>query len=343
MPGILKTTLSGRGVRVMLMILTIISITAALQLAQQILAPMSFALVLGIVVSPLADKLAHFGVPRLVIALSLLLICTLFVATVMLLIEPVVNVLIEELPRIKAVMSSLIGKASSLLRGIETISEEIENTVGAEAVEPQTAIPSVGDALWLAPSFVSQVFIFMGTLFFYTLTRDDLYRLTGPLYDRLKHADKAVARYFAAITVVNTGLGAVTAVVLMAAGVEYAILWGLAAALLNYVLYLGPLLIMVGLAIAGALQFHGLYAVLPPILFLIINLAEANIVTPMMVGNRLAVNPLLIFLAIVFGLWLWGPIGAFVALPLLLWLGVMLDTRDNRPAQQLDDPLHKVI
>ncbi|WP_323781392.1 AI-2E family transporter [Leisingera sp.] len=327
----------------MLMILTVISITAALQHAQQVLAPMSFALVLGIVVSPLADKLARFGVPRLAVALSLLLACTLFVATAILLIEPVVNALIEELPRIRSVVSSLVDQASSLLRGIETISEEIENTVGADTVEPQTAIPSVGNALWLAPSFLSQVFIFVGTLFFFTLTRDDLYRLTGALYGRLKHADKIVARYFAAITVVNAGLGVVTAAVLMAAGVEYAVLWGLAASLLNYVLYLGPLLIMIGLAIAGALQFHGLYAVLPPILFLFINLTEANIVTPLMVGNRMALNPLLVFLAIIFGLWLWGPIGAFVALPLLLWLGVMLDPRHSLPEKQMEDPLEKIL
>ncbi|WP_245602923.1 AI-2E family transporter [Leisingera methylohalidivorans] len=327
----------------MLMILTVISITAALQHAQQVLAPMSFALVLGIVVSPLADKLARFGVPRLAVALSLLLACTLFVATAILLIEPVVNALIEELPRIKSVISSLVDQASSLLRGIETISEEIENTVGADSVEPQAAIPSVGNALWLAPSFLSQVFIFVGTLFFFTLTRDDLYRLTGAMYGRLKHADKAVARYFAAITVVNAGLGVMTAAVLMAAGVEYAVLWGLAASLLNYVLYLGPLLIMIGLAIAGALQFHGLYAVLPPILFLFINLTEANIVTPLMVGNRMAMNPLLVFLAIIFGLWLWGPIGAIVALPLLLWLGVMLDPRHSLPEKQVDDPLEKIL
>lgn len=343
MSGILENVLSGRGVRVMLMILTIIGITAALHLAQQVLAPMSFALVLGVVVSPLADKLARYGVPRLAIALSLLILSTLFVAVILLLIEPLINVLIEELPRIKSVMGALIDQASSLLRGIETISQEIEESVGAEAVEPQTAIPSVGDALWLAPSFVSQVFIFVGTLFFFTLTRNDLYRLTGPLEIRLKHADTVVAKYFAAITLVNTGLGAVTAAALIALGVEYALIWGLAAALLNYVLYLGPLLIAVSLAIAGLLQFHGLFAVLPPLAFLLINLTEANIVTPLVVGQRMAINPLLIFLAIVFGLWLWGPVGAFVTLPLLLWLGVLLAPQPGAADEPAQDPLNKVI
>ncbi|MCB4454139.1 AI-2E family transporter [Leisingera sp. McT4-56] len=343
MPGVLTTALSGRGVRVMLLILTVIAVTTALQLAQQILAPMSFALVLGVVVSPLADKLARHGVPRLVIALSLLLLSTMFVAVILLLIEPLINVLIEELPRIKAVMARLIGEASHLLRGIETISQEIEESVGAEAVEPQTAIPSVGDALWLAPSFVSQVFIFVGTLFFFTLTRNDLYRLTGPLKDRLKHADTVVARYFAAITLVNAGLGAATAAAMMALGVEYALLWGLAAGLLNYVLYLGPLLVASGLALAGILQFHGAYAVLPPLAFLALNMAEANIVTPLVVGQRMAINPLLIFLSIVFGLWLWGPVGAFVTLPLLLWLGVLLEPRPGAADDTADDPLQKVV
>lgn len=324
MSGFLDTILSGRGVRVMLLILTIISITVSLHLAQQILAPMSFALVLGVVVSPLADRLARHGVPRVVIALALLLLSTVFVATIMLLIEPIVNVLIRELPRIKFVAMGLIDHASQLLRGIETISQEIEQSVGAEAVEPQTAIPSVRDALWLAPSFVSQVFIFVGTLFFFTLTRNDLYRQMGALENRLQRADKIVSSYFAAITLVNTGLGVVTAIVMMALGVEYAMLWGLAAGLLNFVLYLGPLLITVGLAIAGMVQFHGAYAFLPPLLFFAINLAEANFATPLVVGQRMAVNPLVVFLAIVFGLWLWGPIGAFVALPVLLWLGVLL-------------------
>ncbi|MBY6141493.1 AI-2E family transporter [Leisingera daeponensis] len=343
MPGYLKTVLSGRGVRVMLMILTVISITAALQLAQQILAPMSFALVLGVVVSPLADRLSRHGVPRLAIALSLLVASTLFVAVILLLIEPLIGVLIEELPRIKTVMARLIDQASSLLRGIETISQEIEESVGAESVEPQTAIPSVGDALWLAPSFVSQVFIFIGTLFFFTLTRNELYDLTGPLKPRLKHADKVVSRYFAAITLVNTGLGAVTAAAMMALGVEYALLWGLAAGLLNYILYLGPLLITAGLVLAGILQFHGAYAVLPPLAFLLINLTEANVVTPLVVGQRMSMNPLLIFLVIVFGLWLWGPVGAFVALPLLLWLSVLLEPQPGAMDQPGGDPLRKVI
>ena len=320
----LTALLGDRAARIMLLMLAAIAAVAALQYAQTILAPMVFAIVLGIVVSPLAERLTRIGVPRPAIATAVLALTTLCIGVALLLIEPLVALLIDELPRIKLVAASWLDRVSGILRGIETISKEIEDSVGAEDVEPQTAIPTVSDALWLAPSFLSQMIIFVGTLFFFVLTRNDLYARTGTLEPQLRKADRIVARYFAAVTLINAGLGILTAVVLMAAGVKYAVLWGLAAGLLNFVMYLGPMMVILGLTIAGILQFYGAMAFLPPFLFLVINMIEANFVTPMVVGRRLDLNPLVVFVAIVFGLWLWGPIGAIVALPMLLWLGVMI-------------------
>jgi predicted PurR-regulated permease PerM len=316
--------LSQRAARVMLALLAAIALVAALHLAQHILAPTVFALVLGIVISPVADRLYGLGVPRLAVAVLLLVATLALIGLALLLVEPLFSLLIDELPRIKVAVAGWIETASGLLRGIETISAEIENSVGAQAAQPQTAVPSVRDALWLAPGFAAQVFIFVGVLFFFVLTRSELYAGTGPMEQRFRRADRAVARYFAAVTLVNIGLGVVTAMVLTAAGVNYAVLWGLAAALLNFILYLGPMMIIAGLTIAGLVQFSGAQAFLPPFLFLLLNLTEANFVTPLVVGKRLAMNPLLIFTAIVFGLWLWGPVVAIVALPGLLWAGVVM-------------------
>ena len=319
------TLQSDKAARLFLLILTIIGVVAALQLGQTVLAPVTFALVLGVVVSPVADKLGDFGVPRLVIAVGLLILTSSLIGAALLLIGPLVEVLIDELPRIKAVAAAWLETASNVLRGIETISKEIEESVGGESTEEtETAIPSVTDALYLAPSFVSQVFIFVGTLFFFVLTRNDIYERAGSSAEHLHKADRAVSRYFGAVTLVNIGLGVVTGAVMMALGVEYAMLWGLAAAVMNYILYLGPMMIVIGLTIAGMIQFVGATAFLPPLAFLLINFTEANFVTPIVVGRRLAMNPLIVFLAIIFGLWIWGPVGAIVALPVLLWFGVLL-------------------
>ncbi|QBF33998.1 AI-2E family transporter [Thalassococcus sp. S3] len=320
----LQNLLSERAVRIALLILAAISLTAALKFAQSIFAPIVFALVLGIVVSPVAERLTKAGVPRVAIAVFLLLLTTGFMGALIMLADPLLTTLAEQLPRLKLAAEEWIAMISNLMRGIETISQEIENSVGADALEPQGSIPSVSDALWLAPNFAAQVFVFMGTLFFFVLTRDDLYAATGPLESQLKRADRAVSRYFGAVTLVNTGLGIVTTFVLMAIGVDYAPLWGLAAGLLNFILYLGPMMIVLGLLMAGVVQFSGPMSLLPPAAFLLINLTEAQFVTPMVVGQRLALSPLAVFLSIVFGLWLWGPVGAIVALPVLLWFGVLM-------------------
>lgn len=320
----LTTALSEKAGRVLLLIMAFIAVTAALHYAKPVVAPVVFALVVGVVVSPLAERLSKLGIPSVAIAVTVLLVATALVGAAVLLINPLVGTLVDQLPRIRQSADELLDTLSNMLRGIETITKEIEDSVGAEPVDPQGGIPSVRDALWLAPNFAAQVFIFMGTLFFFVLTRDDLYASAGEWKDRLGQADRAVARYFGAVAAVNAGLGTVTGLVLMALGVEYAALWGLLAGVLNFILYLGPILMIGGLLLAGLVQFSGAMSFLPPVAFLLINLAEAQFVTPLVVGRRLQLSPLVVFLAIVFGLWLWGPVGAIVALPVLLWLGVLM-------------------
>ncbi len=316
----------------MLAILTGIASITALYLARSIVAPITFALVLGVVVAPLADKLEKVGCPRVISASALLFVTSTVIVAAFLLLEPLLSTLVEQLPAIKRELRSWVAAMSEFIRGIETLGREIEETVGADgAAETESALPSVMDALWLAPNFGSKILIFIGTLFFFVLTRPELYAAAGPLKERLYLADRAVYRYFAAVTSVNIGLGTVTAVALGLIGINDAVIWGVAAGLLNFVLYLGPLMILTGLLIAGLTQFGGAAALLPPLVFLAINLSEAQFVTPAFVGQRLQVNPLVVFIAIIFGLWLWGPVGAIVALPILLWFGVLMNPKVMSP------------
>lgn len=315
----------------MLLIITITLIGAVLHVAQAVLAPALFALVVGVVISPLADRLDRAGVPRLGIAFSLLVAATglLFLAFVAL--EPLMTSMANELPEIRAEIDRLVESASGFIRGIETLSAELEETVGVQDPDRGSTpdIPTIMDAIWLAPNFGAAFLIFVGTLFFFVLTRADLYRAAGRQSEALFRADRAVARYFAAVSLVNVGLGVATALAMTLLGLNNALLWGLMATLLNYILYLGPLTIALGLLVAGILQFDGAMSLLPPLVFIVLNVSEAQFVTPSIVGQRLAINPLAVFLAIVFGLWLWGPVGAIVALPVSLWVGVLLKPRQH--------------
>jgi predicted PurR-regulated permease PerM len=185
----------------------------------------------------------------------------------------------------------------------------------------------------LAPSLLGQSLTFAGTLFFFLIGRGQIYdfvtqRLSAPdrravTSNRLRDAEAQVSRYFLTITATNAGLGLATAAALIAIGLPDAALWGALAFALNFIVYLGPAILAIGLVVAGIAVFDGPMVMLPAAAFLALNLIEGQFVTPAIVGNRLAVNPLVVFLSIIFGIWLWGPIGGIVAIPVLLWLRVL--------------------
>lgn len=318
---------------VMLFILTLFAAGGIMIWARPVLAPMCFALVVGIVASPLADRLHDWGVPRIAVAAALLILTSGSLVLGFVLLEPLLSAMAARLPEIRAEIEGWVQSASGLIRGLETLSNEIEQTVGAASDSDDAApeLPTVMDALWLAPDLGASVLIFAGTLFFFMLTRADLYGAAGRFSETLFKADRAVARYFMAVSIVNVTLGVAVAVVMSLIGLNNAVLWGLAAGLLNFILYLGPLTILFGLLVTGMVQFGGAYALLPPLAFLCLNIIEAQFVTPGFVGQRLRISPLAVFVAIVIGLWLWGPVGAIVALPLTLWLAVLLNARGPAP------------
>ncbi|MGR3496925.1 AI-2E family transporter [Citreimonas sp.] len=332
--------LSDKAQRIMIAILAAVATTAALYFARQILAPIVFGLVVGVVASPVAAWMRARGLPNVLSAAALLLGATTVIALAFLAVAPLISALVARLPQIMIEIRGWVEAVSGALRGIESLSEEIERTVGTGGggEEGAQAIPTMMDALWAAPDFGAQVLIFMGTLFFFTLARDDLYRAAGAVAETLDRADRAVSRYFAAVTMINIGLGVTVGAAMAGIGVNYAILWGLVAAIMNFVLYLGPLLVALGLLAAGLVQFGGAFALLPPLTFLAINLTEAQFVTPAFVGQQLHMSPLFVFLAIVFGLWLWGPVGAIVALPVAVWLGALLAGVDYSPSRPMKKP-----
>lgn len=132
---------------------------------------------------------------------------------------------------------------------------------------------------------------------------------------------RALSRYILTVTVINAGLGAVTALVLWLLGVEDALLWGALVGLLNYAPYVGPIVAMCMLAIAGAVQYGlNISSLVPVAAFFLINLVEAQFITPTILGQHMRLNPLVLILWLVIWGWLWGPVGVLLAVPLLVCL-----------------------
>jgi predicted PurR-regulated permease PerM len=128
-----------------------------------------------------------------------------------------------------------------------------------------------------------------------------------------------VSRYLLSITAINAGLALAVTLALWAIGVPQPALWGALAGILNYVMYVGPAIMATMLFVVGLGTFDSLSsALLPPIVYLSINLLEAQVVTPMVIGRAMTLNPFAVLLALTFWIWIWGPIGGFVAIPAML-------------------------
>ena len=138
--------------------------------------------------------------------------------------------------------------------------------------------------------------------------------------------ERDLSTFLFTVAIINTVLGSVVAFGLYLIGMPNPILWGIMVGLLNFIPYLGAL---VGVAIVGLVAFISfdstLHALAAPALYFTINAIEGNLVTPMIMGRRLTLNPVAIFISLTFWGWMWGVMGALLAVPLLVAFKIVCD------------------
>ncbi len=313
---------------VCLVTLTIIISLVALHQARDLIAPVLSALLLGIVMTPLSDFWDKLRIPAAIAASLSVLVAIAVIFALLLVLEPYISQAISQGPVIREELRATVDELRRLLRGLEQISNDMAaaiepNGSGSSEEEPM-ALPSLTDALFYAPQFLAQFLIFTGTLYFFLLARNAVYdwlseNIAALAKSDLRRAASQVSRYVLTISAINLSFGALVTVVMQLIGMPTPVVWGLLAFVLNFVLYLGPAILIAMLTVTGIVVFDGAASFLPPALYIAMNATEAQFVTPTLVGKSLAVNPLLVFLSLVFWLWLWGPIGGIIAIPLLIW------------------------
>jgi predicted PurR-regulated permease PerM len=135
-----------------------------------------------------------------------------------------------------------------------------------------------------------------------------------------------ISNYLFSVSLINIGLGLLVSAGLYFMGVPDAAIWGIFAAVLNFVPYFGPIAGVLVLAAVGLLAFDTLWqALLPPAWYLLLHLLEANLVTPVLLGRRFTLNPVVIFVSLIFWTWLWGVPGALLSVPILVSIKVVCD------------------
>jgi predicted PurR-regulated permease PerM len=135
-----------------------------------------------------------------------------------------------------------------------------------------------------------------------------------------------ISMFLFTITVINTCFGCLIGLAMWCIGMPNPVLWGFVAALLNFIPYFGPLSGVMILLVSGQVAFDSVgLGLVPAAIYLVMHALESNLLTPMILGHRLTLNPVVIFVSLIFWTWLWGIPGALLAIPMLMMIKILCD------------------
>lgn len=308
---------------------------AAIELARPVLLPAVSGVVVGMMLGPLSARAARLGVPSPVTALALLaMVITVFYLVVVLLAAPVV----EWIGRAPEVGTMLREKLHFLDRPMAAL-DDLRKAVspqGDGALKVDTGTNLLAPLLIFVTPAVGQMIIFVGTLFFFLLGRTELRRYLVAMFEErdarlrtlriLNDVERSLTGYLSVVAVINLAVGLAAFAIALATGLPSPLAWGVLGFVLNFVPYLGAVIMELVMFAVGVVSFPTLgHALVPPLLYLAFTTIEGHFITPAIMGYRLTVSPLTVFLALVFWTWMWGPVGAFLAVPLLIVAMVVIN------------------
>jgi predicted PurR-regulated permease PerM len=215
--------------------------------------------------------------------------------------------------------------------------EEITDMGGDEAVQVEVKQASLGESLFGGTTEVLSGAILVSILLFFTLSAGDLFLVKAvKALPRLQDKKRAVqiardtedqmSSYLATVTLINAAFGLMVGLAMHWLGMPNPVLWGVLAGVTNFIPYLGALLCMAVLAVVALVQFDALGSALAVVaVFFVLNLVESYLLTPLVVGRQLSLNPVAVFVGVLFWGWIWGVVGALLAVPILAMAKIFCD------------------
>ena len=312
----------------------LIAIPFALRSGAEFFMPVTAALVIAIALVPLLEWFERRGVPsKLAAGLCVIVFLLLAMFAIGSIVVPATDWVAEvptKIGKVRSALEPVFDLYKNLDRFIgRTLSQIAVTQDGTRAVRIENTNSMLGLLTTSAPHLIIQLFFALLVIFFFlagwTTMRKKTIVSRGSFEGALTTARviqqvvDATSTYIGTITLINIGLGTLTALVLWWLGMPSPVMWGGIVAVANYVPYLGPIVCALLLFLGGLMTYPDVWgALLPPAAFVGFHLIEANFFTPMVVGHRLTISPLSILVSLSFWAWVWGTTGALLAVPLLI-------------------------
>jgi predicted PurR-regulated permease PerM len=311
-----------------------------LYFTRDFLLPIILALLLTFLLRPAVRALKRIKIPE-VVGAALVLIVLLGVAgygTVRLSI-PAAEWMYKAPERLRKIelrvqpLRKLLDEASKAAEELKRIA----TTGTKDAVEVEIKRPSFTDAVLTGTQEVLIKSSVMFILLYFLLASGDLFqRKLGRLFSEeskktrileiTREVEQQISRYLVTVTIINTSMGILLGIGMYLLGMPNPVLWGVMAGFLVFIPYVGPLIGISIVSLVALLTFDSLGRILlVPAIYLALETLQGQILTPMILGFRLALNPVAIFISLIFWGWIWGITGALLAVPILTVFKIFCD------------------
>lgn len=320
--------------------LLVLAVLAVLYLAADLFIPIAFAILVNLLLSPVVQALQRIGSPPAVSAMVLIVTLLVALAAIIASLAVPAEEWLQQAPTTLRELQEQIRLADGHFAGIQQLAEEVDQLAATDTPTAQSVVVQGPGILENLLGGVPAVIAFVGMvvfLSFFLLAAGDnlLRRITRcgrtwterrRIVSIARQTQIDLSRYLLTVTAINASLGAVVALTMYLLDVPNPLLWGAVTTLLNFAPYVGAMTMTAVLAVVGLTTFDSLGdALTVPLAFLVLTVIEGQLVTPSLLGRRMSLNPLVVFLSVISWGWLWGIAGALMAVPIVTSLKVVCD------------------
>lgn len=343
---------SRRGLFAAVVILTVLAVGFTLFLAKSLLVPLTYAIILNMLFSPAVRWLSRTGLPT---AASAAIITLALIGGLAFGIGELAGPVQRWTDAAPRTLDSVRGKLQRLLEPIQEVQESAEQVEKAarpvtqeDAERVVVQDPSISSQIFVITTrFVVGLFEVLVLLYFLLAAGEmflqKLVHVLPQIADKKKavriarETEQSLSRYLVTVAFVNVIEGVVVTGAMYLLGMPTPLLWGAAVVVAEFVPYLGAIALMLVMTLQALATFDTVgHALLVPGSFILINILQAYLLTPLIVGHRLSLNPVAVVVGVMFWYWLWGIPGAFIAVPLLAAARVICQHVDSlRPFGEL--------
>jgi predicted PurR-regulated permease PerM len=329
--------------------LLLLAVLTLLYVARDLVLPIVMALILNLVFLPVVRGMKRLWIPvPLGAAFVVLGLLAVFIGGIYNLAEPA-GTWLDRAPQSLRQIDTKIRRITGSVQDVATVTARVEDitdrlaNAGTDKNVQEVVVRTeslAGTVLGTARGFAVTAISTLVLLYFLLASGDMFLRKTIAVTQRLSdkkravdiahQVEAAVSNYLLTVTLINIGLGSAVALAMYLLGVPNPVLWGVMVGLFNFVPYVGDLASITVLSIVGLLSFDDLWrSASVPAAFYLLTAIEGYLITPLIVGRRLSLNPVVIVISVLFWGWMWGIPGALLAVPILVTLKTLCERVDS--------------